>query len=177
MVVEAAAQVLLDQGYGRASTNRIAERAGVSVGSLYQYFAGKEAIYELVLERYLESLVAAVRDIEMDSPTEVLFEAIVSRVLAVREDGPELLRRLQASGVANFQGRLADAKRELARHFCVLLQARGVSVAAETLERRLGIALDAAEGMLVHSAPKLPPAVFAAEIARMMAPYITAPEN
>ncbi len=37
-VLEAAAQVLIDAGYGSASTNVIAERAGVSVGSLYEYF-------------------------------------------------------------------------------------------------------------------------------------------
>lgn len=43
-ILEAAALVIDDVGWGRASTNRIAERAGVSIGSLYQYFPNKEAI-------------------------------------------------------------------------------------------------------------------------------------
>src|SRR5205823_3164873 len=43
-IIEAAARVFVELGYARASTNRIAQAAGVSVGSLYQYFPGKDAI-------------------------------------------------------------------------------------------------------------------------------------
>ena len=39
-VLEAATQLLLRQGYDRSSTNQIAELAGVSIGSLYEYFPG-----------------------------------------------------------------------------------------------------------------------------------------
>lgn len=44
-VLDAAAQLLLRQGYDRTSTNQIAELAGVSIGSVYEYFPGKEAIF------------------------------------------------------------------------------------------------------------------------------------
>lgn len=50
-VLEAAAQLLIGQGYDRSSTNQIAERAGVSIGSLYEYFPGKEAIYAEIRRR------------------------------------------------------------------------------------------------------------------------------
>ena len=43
-ILEAAARVLAEEGLGRATTNRIAEVAGVSIGSLYQYFPNKLAI-------------------------------------------------------------------------------------------------------------------------------------
>ncbi len=43
-ILDATAQVLSREGYRRASTNRIAEKAGVSIGSLYQYFPNKEAL-------------------------------------------------------------------------------------------------------------------------------------
>lgn len=43
-ILEGAAQVLEREGYAAATTDRIAERAGVSVGSLYQYFPNKDAI-------------------------------------------------------------------------------------------------------------------------------------
>ena len=42
-IVKATARVLVDEGYDRASTNRVALAAGVSIGSLYQYFPSKEA--------------------------------------------------------------------------------------------------------------------------------------
>jgi AcrR family transcriptional regulator len=43
-IFEAAAQILESEGEARFTTNRVAERAGVSVGTLYQYFASKRAI-------------------------------------------------------------------------------------------------------------------------------------
>lgn len=50
-VLEAGARLLLSVGYEKASTNKIAELAGVSVGSLYEYFPGKEAIFAEIRRR------------------------------------------------------------------------------------------------------------------------------
>ncbi|MBO6655254.1 MAG: helix-turn-helix transcriptional regulator [Pseudomonadales bacterium] len=50
-VLEAGAQLLLTIGYDKASTNKIAEKAGVSIGSLYEYFPGKEAIFAEIRRR------------------------------------------------------------------------------------------------------------------------------
>jgi AcrR family transcriptional regulator len=55
-VVQAAGQLLVELGYGRASTNAIARRAGVSVGSLYQYFADKEDVFRAVVRRHREEV-------------------------------------------------------------------------------------------------------------------------
>lgn len=52
VIVEAASKVLAEEGYAAANTNRIAERAGTSVGSLYQYFPNKEAIIAAVQRRH-----------------------------------------------------------------------------------------------------------------------------
>ena len=43
-ILQAAAQVIAEYGYAAGTTNRIAARAGVSIGSLYQYFPNKDAI-------------------------------------------------------------------------------------------------------------------------------------
>ncbi len=50
-VLEAGAQLLLIIGYDKASTNKVAEKAGVSIGSLYEYFPGKEAIFAEIRRR------------------------------------------------------------------------------------------------------------------------------
>ena len=44
-ILDAAARILTEENYAAASANRIAERAGVSIGSLYEYFPGKEAVF------------------------------------------------------------------------------------------------------------------------------------
>ena len=57
-IVTAAAQVLIEQGYEGATTARVAERAGVSIGSLYQYFPNKEALIAALIERHAGEIVA-----------------------------------------------------------------------------------------------------------------------
>lgn len=48
-IVEAGARLLVERGYAGVTTNHVAETAGVSIGSLYEYFADKEAVvYEVV---------------------------------------------------------------------------------------------------------------------------------
>jgi AcrR family transcriptional regulator len=59
-VVDAAERVLQDVDYQRASTNRIAAAAGVSPGSVYQYFADKDEIFDAVLERLAGRLAGGI---------------------------------------------------------------------------------------------------------------------
>lgn len=60
-LVEAAARILVREGYDKASTNRIAEVAGVSIGSLYQYFPSKEAVIAALIERHNAEIMEAVQ--------------------------------------------------------------------------------------------------------------------
>jgi len=60
-LVEATARILVREGFDKASTNRIAAVAGVSVGSLYQYFPGKEALVAAVIERHRQQIMQTVR--------------------------------------------------------------------------------------------------------------------
>ncbi|MFD7939447.1 TetR/AcrR family transcriptional regulator, partial [Streptomyces sp. NPDC059755] len=59
-ILDAGRQVLAEYGYEGASTSRIATTAGISPGSLYQYFPHKDAIVSAVLERYSDTLVSSV---------------------------------------------------------------------------------------------------------------------
>lgn len=58
-LLDAAAEVFAAQGYAKASTNAIAAAAGASPGTLYQFFANKEALAEALTARYVERLRAA----------------------------------------------------------------------------------------------------------------------
>lgn len=59
-ISEAAIQVLLSQGAERLTTTRVADRAGVSVGTLYQYYPNKQSLLFAVLEHHLNNVAARV---------------------------------------------------------------------------------------------------------------------
>jgi AcrR family transcriptional regulator len=60
-LLDATARVLVRDGYDRASTNRIAAKAGVSVGSLYQYFPNKEALVAALVARHNREMLQLIR--------------------------------------------------------------------------------------------------------------------
>jgi AcrR family transcriptional regulator len=59
-ILQATLQVLLSVGKERLTTTRVAARAGVSVGTLYQYFPNKSALLQAALKRHLEEVFIAV---------------------------------------------------------------------------------------------------------------------
>lgn len=63
-ILRATAHILRTQGWDRCNTNAVAKRAGVSIGSLYQYFPSKEALVSALAEQHAEEglgvLLAAV---------------------------------------------------------------------------------------------------------------------
>jgi AcrR family transcriptional regulator len=58
----ATARILVKDGYDRASTNRIAHAAGVSIGSLYQYFPSKEALVAALVDNHMQQMNRLLRD-------------------------------------------------------------------------------------------------------------------
>jgi AcrR family transcriptional regulator len=65
-ILEATIQVLLDVGKERLTTTRVAYRAGVSVGTLYQYFPNKSALLQAVLRNHLESVAYALEEVSRE---------------------------------------------------------------------------------------------------------------
>jgi AcrR family transcriptional regulator len=61
-ISEATIQVLLSRGADRLTTTRVAERAGVSVGTLYQYYPNKQSLLFAVLEDHLDKVSTAVEE-------------------------------------------------------------------------------------------------------------------
>jgi AcrR family transcriptional regulator len=80
-LVEATARILVKEGFDKASTNHVAEVAGVSVGSLYQYFPGKEALVAAVIERHNEEITRTVRRELADIATQPLAQGVRKLIL------------------------------------------------------------------------------------------------
>jgi AcrR family transcriptional regulator len=59
-VLAATARVLVMRGFDGLTTNAVAEEAGVSIGSLYQYFPNKEALVAALIEKHVEDMNAAI---------------------------------------------------------------------------------------------------------------------
>src|SRR5690242_11966063 len=79
-IMRATAHILVKDGYDRASTNRIAARAGVSIGSLYQYFPSKEALVAALMERHMEEMAEVARSALARIATLPLEEAVEEAV-------------------------------------------------------------------------------------------------
>jgi AcrR family transcriptional regulator len=96
-ILDATAQVLVELGYERATTNVIARRAGVSIGSLYQYFPNKEALVTALAERHMgEVATMLVREVGLlrARPLPEAIRALIEALLRAHAVEPELHRVL-----------------------------------------------------------------------------------
>ncbi|WP_457798565.1 TetR/AcrR family transcriptional regulator [Methylocystis sp. S23] len=95
----AAIQVLTQEGLSRCTTTRIAERAGVSVGSLYQYYPNRDALLAAVLENHLDGVAGAVDracHAHRGKPVSQMAAALVTAFLAAKLRDPEESKALYA---------------------------------------------------------------------------------
>jgi AcrR family transcriptional regulator len=98
-VLAAAAQIFDRHGLDGGTTNRIAERAGVSVGTLYQYFPSKEALAVALAERHVARTAASVdawlsRARAGRAPLRTVLRELGALLLEVHEEHPRLHRTL-----------------------------------------------------------------------------------
>jgi len=95
-ILDAGKAVLIERGYDDTTTNRIAESAGISPGSLYQYFPNKEAIIAAVVDRYVDSISARVTahlSTQIGEPEEPQrIQGTLGVLLDAMDEEPELLR-------------------------------------------------------------------------------------
>jgi AcrR family transcriptional regulator len=96
-ILRAAGEVLTEEGYQGASTNKIARRAGVSIGTLYEYFPNKEVLVAALIERYAElarSVMRARFAEVMDRPFHEAASSLLHTLVDQYRLRPELSRVL-----------------------------------------------------------------------------------
>ena len=121
-ILDAAAQLLIEAGWDACSTNRIAAHAGVSIGSLYEYFPGKDAVFAELRRRHGRKWYEALmREPRPTAPAEVIRYLVTNRVAFVL-DNPTLYVALETqvprSAVADLEAEVfADFKQASVAYF------------------------------------------------------------
>ena len=99
VIVEAAGQLLVKHGRAGVTTNKVADRAGVSIGSLYQYFSGKESIFGALQDKHRREVMPLVArtltslaDPKVDLVASIL--ALMRAMASVHESAPARMRAL-----------------------------------------------------------------------------------
>lgn len=131
-IFEASIQVLLKEGIQRLTTTRVAERAGVSVGTLYQYYPNKLALLNAVLERHLDGVAEAVEDAARRAnakPLPSMVEAVVNAFVKAKIERENEARALYS--VAAELGGSALVQRSSERVAAALAQMLSTAVDAQ----------------------------------------------
>ena len=107
-ILTAAARILTTEGFEALTTNRVAAVAGVSVGSLYQYFPNKEALVRALCERHTQGVRDRIRarfQEAWERPVDEVARAVIQGMVEIRRHQPklhqELLRLAPAVGGLN----------------------------------------------------------------------------
>jgi len=114
LILDTAAVLFSESGYENASTNAIAERAGISIGSLYRYFPDKDAILRALAGRYRAEMLALydqvfTRDV-VYLPLPVLIDRLIDPFLEKHLNSPVYTHILLGADVSP---EIASASREL----------------------------------------------------------------
>lgn len=93
-ILEAAARILETQGASAYSTNAVAARAGVSIGSLYQYFPSKDAITRALIQKNAMALLADLQAVKMNGDAVAELKCLLDVAVKHQLERPVLARIL-----------------------------------------------------------------------------------
>lgn len=183
-MIAATAQILIKEGYDACTTNRVARAAGVSIGSLYQYFPDKDALIIAVMEQHLtriqEFLEARLAEMG-DLPLPQAIHALVQAVLDVHGIQPRLHRVLveQVPRIGELK-RIHELNAQFVPAVTAWLEARESEISVDSVSVAVFVLIAAVEGVvgraLVHRPGWLEAGVLEKNISRLVLAYL-APEK
>ncbi len=180
-IVDAAARILVKGGYEAFTTNRVAERAGVSVGSLYQYFPNKEALLSELMRRHVAEIERGVEEMAEMAKTAPLADIVrvgIEQNVTSHLIDPDLHRVLSEEvprlGVLDWKAAFIERMEERVRS---ALEARRSEIAVRDIGLAVYIVTRSVEAV-IHNAvcerPKeLASGALAEEVTRMLVGFLT----
>lgn len=125
-ILAGAAQVFAEYGYASGTTDRIAAAAGLSVGSLYQYFPNKDAILLVLAQSHLDQTADVVREtLAEPRPVEAWLPALAEAVVGLHAENPRLHQVLfeEAPRPPELLARFRQVEKEAVAAVAALLRA------------------------------------------------------
>jgi AcrR family transcriptional regulator len=178
VIVEAATRVLARRGWARFTTNEIAAVAGVSVGSLYQYFPNKLAIAEAIRQRHLDEVLVALSGAGDDSEAIALDQRVArfaDGVIAAHSVDEALHRVLLDEVPLVARSSYAEFEAEYQRRYRALIAASANTNGGvgddETAARVLSSAVEGVVHAAAHRGDLGLPAL-RSELVRLMLAYL-----
>jgi AcrR family transcriptional regulator len=180
-ILDAAARVLTAEGLARATTNRIAEVAGISVGSLYQYFPNKLAIVGALQIAHGRAMVEltthikpAATNLSLEKTVRLLTDSILDGHLAIER----LHREIVSSGSsALVAGAVRDIREQIVRDVREMFVGHDDMIVAPSLDLAAAFTFQIVM-TLTHAAvdepQRFPPTVVGNEMPRMIVRYLVA---
>jgi AcrR family transcriptional regulator len=183
-ILKATARILVKEGYDHASTNKIAAAAGVSIGSLYQYFPSKEALVAALAERHIQEMVGVLREAVarlLSLPLEKAIEQVVRLMVEAHSVDPKLHKVLveQVPRIGKLDT-VEGVEREMIELTRTYLESKRVEIDVEDLELSAYIVVGMIES-LTHAAvltrPDLLGEAFIREVTRAVVRYLSPRER
>ena len=146
-ILDAAILVLIDEGFERSTTNRIASRAGYSVGTLYQYFDDKDDIYGTIVDEALMKLTESTSNVTIQPTLIETLRTWLELVLASLEQDPATIQAL----ITLINGRYLEKQLamfdDLVASTARLLEAHRDVIVVDNLELAAGVIIAATSGL------------------------------
>lgn len=156
-ILEASARILKERGYEGMSTNAVAECAGVSVGSLYQYFPNKVALLAAMHAHHADQMEKSIKGVLTTAAGDMRSSItnLVRAVMAAHEVDPELHRLLEKERPF-FEENAERLGTDVHRHVCEFLTRHSDSAKPFNLGLVAWVTMRMTES-LVHAAILEPP--------------------
>ncbi len=159
-ILDAAAQVLRKKGYAKTTTNTIAERAGVSIGSLYEYFPNKDAVFAALQEKLhraqFASVISQISIAATASAKDVIEKVLSARISSALEQ-PDIVTILEEQVPAQvFQAQRAKDFEDFSQIMAAFAETHADQIRIKHIDTAISLGIQMVDLTIRHLASHQP---------------------